>query len=465
MRRCAYLALLFFVIVPFSKSSSQSIEWEKTYGDSLNAEYCEAITVCPNGGYFLLGRTTGPLISGNDLYIIRTNESGDTLWSRRYGEPNREEIGYDVCSTYDNGFMICGSATCGDNCSGTFLMRLDSLGDSLWTRRYGGLFGGQGQSLVQTADSGFAIAGIVRESSPSDIKGALLRIDKNGDSLWSIYFGSSPEFVVLEDVTLFQNGDLLVSGGRNNDNTQTHDIFVARLDSDGNLIWDNFYGSASYQKSLASTILSDSSIIVAGFQLTQSQWFEYMLLHLETNGDSLSATVFGDANYQVCVDVVSTSDSGFAFVGNSSIFSPPRYFGISLRKYAGPLSPDWDLMIDSTYELNSSSIQKTLDGGFIIGGYKEAQGGGQPLDMWVAKIQGPPCCQGIRGDVNGDGPDANILDLNHLVNYIFRGSGYFGPCPEESDVNGDVRVANIIDLNYLVNVIFRGGPIPPPCAK
>lgn len=80
-------------------------------------------------------------------------------------------------------------------------------------------------------------------------------------------------------------------------------------------------------------------------------------------------------------------------------------------------------------------------------------------------VEWDPCCVGIRGDVNGDGPDANILDLNQLVGYIFRGSGNSGPCPEESDVNGDGNVANILDLNYLVNVIFRGGPIPPSCAK
>ncbi len=73
------------------------------------------------------------------------------------------------------------------------------------------------------------------------------------------------------------------------------------------------------------------------------------------------------------------------------------------------------------------------------------------------------CCTGIRGDVNGDGDDANILDLTYLVDFIFRGSGDPGPCPEESDVNGDGEVANILDLTFLVDIIFRGGPVPPAC--
>ncbi|MCH8026956.1 MAG: thrombospondin type 3 repeat-containing protein [candidate division Zixibacteria bacterium] len=73
------------------------------------------------------------------------------------------------------------------------------------------------------------------------------------------------------------------------------------------------------------------------------------------------------------------------------------------------------------------------------------------------------CCIGIRGDVNGDGPDANILDLTHLVDFIFRGSGDSGGCPDESDVNSDGNSADILDLTYLVDVIFRDGPAPPAC--
>lgn len=75
------------------------------------------------------------------------------------------------------------------------------------------------------------------------------------------------------------------------------------------------------------------------------------------------------------------------------------------------------------------------------------------------------CCIGNRGDANGDGNDANILDLNFIVNYLFRFSGNPGPCPEESNMNGDGAAnPNVLDLNYLVNFIFRfSGTAPGPC--
>ena len=73
------------------------------------------------------------------------------------------------------------------------------------------------------------------------------------------------------------------------------------------------------------------------------------------------------------------------------------------------------------------------------------------------------CCMlPIRGDMNYDGDDANILDLTFTVDRIFRG----GPppsCDEEGDVNTDGDVCNILDLTFLVDRIFRGGPLPGPC--
>ncbi|HEX2897341.1 MAG TPA: thrombospondin type 3 repeat-containing protein [candidate division Zixibacteria bacterium] len=72
------------------------------------------------------------------------------------------------------------------------------------------------------------------------------------------------------------------------------------------------------------------------------------------------------------------------------------------------------------------------------------------------------CCISNRGDVNYDGTDANILDLNFLVNRIFRG-GVNPGCPSEADVNSDGTSGNIVDLNFLVNRIFRGGAAPGAC--
>ncbi len=73
------------------------------------------------------------------------------------------------------------------------------------------------------------------------------------------------------------------------------------------------------------------------------------------------------------------------------------------------------------------------------------------------------CCFGSRGDINGDGVDHNILDLTFIVDYIFRGSGDPGVCPEEADLNSDGDGPNILDLTFAVDFIFRGGAPAGTC--
>ena len=87
------------------------------------------------------------------------------------------------------------------------------------------------------------------------------------------------------------------------------------------------------------------------------------------------------------------------------------------------------------------------------------------LFVFESPLLPPPdgCCEGIRGDMNGDNSvGADILDLTYIIDRIFRGGSDIS-CPEEGDINGDGISGNILDLTYVVDVIFRGGPQPDPC--
>jgi hypothetical protein len=84
------------------------------------------------------------------------------------------------------------------------------------------------------------------------------------------------------------------------------------------------------------------------------------------------------------------------------------------------------------------------------------------LDIWYEHGDDSLICIGTRGDVNADGNEATLLDLNYLVNRIFR-AGPPSPRPIEADVNADGLKENVIDLNYIVNILYRNGPPPPAC--
>ncbi len=159
-----------------------------------------------------------------------------------------------------------------------------------------------------------------------------------------------------------------------------------------------------------------------------------------TARDSAGSPVY---NVDVSAVISSSGDTIFTpldntgFTGTYQILVPPNVYKLLYI-------PEPPTLLNDTVLLNSVSIvhDTTINVQFSAGL--------------------PACCVGIRGDVNNDGNNATILDLNYLVNKIFRG----GPqpvCRREADLNGDGTVASILDLNFLVNKIFRGGPLPSAC--
>ncbi len=74
------------------------------------------------------------------------------------------------------------------------------------------------------------------------------------------------------------------------------------------------------------------------------------------------------------------------------------------------------------------------------------------------------CCHNLRGDLNTDGNDADIIDLTFIINYIYRG-GPLPTCAGEGDVNADGSPTDVVDLTYLVDYIYRGGPPPYSCGE
>ena len=108
-----------------------------------------------------------------------------------------------------------------------------------------------------------------------------------------------------------------------------------------------------------------------------------------------------------------------------------------------------------------SSLALTQNGDIIVSG---SLFDGSTYDFAVARFSSvTSCCEGNKGDVNGDGTEANMLDLTYLVDFVFRG-GLPTFCPDAGDVNGDNAITNIIDLTFMVDYIFRGGVAPGACS-
>jgi hypothetical protein len=149
--------------------------WTRTYGGGED-DVGYSVQQTTDGGYVIAGYTNSFGAGNSDVYLIKTDASGDTLWTRTYGS-NNNDYGYSVQQTEDGGYVIAGYTRF---YSDVYLIKTDSLGGTLWTRTYGGVDNDYGYSVQQTTDVGYVIVGLTESFGAGYSDVYLIKTDPDG---------------------------------------------------------------------------------------------------------------------------------------------------------------------------------------------------------------------------------------------------------------------------------------------
>ena len=132
-----------------------------------------------DGGYIIGGYTGSFGAGSNDFYLLRTNNTGDTLWTKTFGGTG-DDGGYSVQATADGGFIVVGiTSSFGAGEYDVYLIKTDTNGDTLWTKTYGDNGSEYGYSVNQTADGGYIITGVTDNYCPTTCV-LLIKTDSTG---------------------------------------------------------------------------------------------------------------------------------------------------------------------------------------------------------------------------------------------------------------------------------------------
>jgi hypothetical protein len=163
--------------------------WSKRYYNAGFFPQSLAIHQTQDGGYIVGGQAFVSTI--NKMWLMKINSSGVPQWSKTYGGAG-DDYGYDVCVNSDGGFTITGQThSFGSGNDDVYVVRTNSTGDTLWTRTYGGTAVDQSFSVQQTPDGGFIVGALTTSFAPAGINGYLLKINGNGSLNWSRTYGDS----------------------------------------------------------------------------------------------------------------------------------------------------------------------------------------------------------------------------------------------------------------------------------
>ncbi len=193
------------------------------------------IQVCSDGGFIIVGTTSSFGAGNTGIYLIKTDSNGIYKWSKSIGGIGIE-WGYSVKQTFDHGFAIVGyTNSIGAGGYDMYLVKTDSIGNTLWEKTYGGVEWDFGYCIQQLPDSGFIVGGETYSFGNGSGDAFVVRTDKMGDTLWTRAIGGLKNDLIRSSVIVDSNTYAFTGETQSLGNGKV-DIFFIKLDGNGNTL-------------------------------------------------------------------------------------------------------------------------------------------------------------------------------------------------------------------------------------
>jgi len=221
-----------------------NIQWQKALGGILT-DWFESIQQTTDGGYIAAGTSTsndGDVPGNNgatDYWIVKLNSAGDTLWTKTYGGSG-EDRSYDMIQTADGGYILAGVTNSNDgDVSGNngmldyWIVKLDTMGDIQWQKTLGGTSNDYAYSIRQAIDGEYIVVGIL-EYSDGDKDFWLVKLNSLGDTVWTKTLGGT-SWDVPKSIQQTTDGGYIVAGGTDSNdgdvtgNNGGNDYWIVKL--------------------------------------------------------------------------------------------------------------------------------------------------------------------------------------------------------------------------------------------
>jgi len=240
------------------------MQWSKTFGGEHN-DRCWALLPASDGGYVLVGETTSFGSGAEDCYLIKTDAAGNEVWSKTFGGEKGDRC-FSITQADDGGFLLAGqtySEGAGDR--DVYLVKTDASGNEVWSKTFGGPASDVGHSVTRTAEGDFVVTGYTTSFAIAEDDPYLIKIDARGQTQWT-------RVIAMEGVNHTLTGEQAADGGfflggfSNFGPNGANAALLVKTDGDGNLEWSRDLFATTTGQSLGYTVraTSDGGSILTG---------------------------------------------------------------------------------------------------------------------------------------------------------------------------------------------------------
>ncbi len=289
------------------------LDWERTLGGDMKVH---AIMEASNGYLMAVGETSSRTSGGTDgLLIVADHSTGQLVTTVRYGG-NKDDVLRAVAQTFDGRFLLAGTtASIGKGGDDAWLLLVDENGKKIWETSFGTPGRDECLKMLLLPDGTAIMAGRQNNARNGDLW--LAKIDGQ-QVVWEKNLGDS-EFETLSGLAPTTDGGIVFSGNTGKKAEKgSGDVYLAKADASGNLLWKKWYGESGWEEALSLTATRDGGFAIAG--LTKSKGagdLDCWLVKTSRDGFRQWDKTFGGKNADIANTLVQTSDGGFLLAGDS----------------------------------------------------------------------------------------------------------------------------------------------------
>lgn len=240
-----------------------SVQWTNYWGGT-GRDRGQDIVQTPDGGYAITGYSTSPPAAYYDAFLLRINGAGDTLWSKLYGGGGYEDANALVLLP-DSGFVLGGQASNGGNGFDMYMVRTNSLGDTLWTKKFGSIDTDNIESIIRLPDGSLILAGGTEDLTGfGGNDGIMVKTDSGGSILWSKTYGGNSQDDFHQVYQTSDNGFIL-SGTTRSSGPIDPNIWLMKTNAAGDSIWSQTFGGNNHDHGYGGIQTLDGGYVVVGY--------------------------------------------------------------------------------------------------------------------------------------------------------------------------------------------------------
>ena len=380
--------LLLMVSVLFLNATMLSGQsyWMKTYG-GVKDDDCWSIAVAPDGKVIVAGSTLSFTVSGKPLssgLIFAVDRDGNIMWQKAYGGSSSDHF-VDVAVTPDGGLVVLG-------CTLSFklwkyadfwLLKLDSSGNIVWEKVIGGDKFEQARKVAVASDGSIIIAGETESfgSKKNDIW--VLKLSSKGDVVWQRVIGGAG-YDYVRGLAVAPDGSIVLSITSFSFKGDLSEAWIVKLNSEGNVMWQKVYrGEKKFGGSTCNgvTVLSDGSIIVVGSTTYfKTKFGDAFVMKLDPDGNVKWFKTYGWKSHDCFRSVALAPSGNIIVVGDTDYMGSPDIWVAKLNSEGSVL---WSSIFGGSLYEYVGEVSVLPTGEIVVGASTKSFGAGETDVMLI----------------------------------------------------------------------------------